>query len=184
HRSTLVFVNTRRLVERVTLHLAERLGQDAVAAHHSSLSRQRRFVAEQRLKSGELSVVVATASLELGIDVGAVDLTCLLGSPRSIATGLQRIGRSGHARGAAPQGRLFPLTRDQLIECAALVRAARRGQIDHIALRAAPLDVLAQQIVAACAAQEWKEDQLFALCRRAAPYADLSREDFDAVVDM
>src|SRR5215471_10298880 len=148
HRSTLVFVNTRRLVERVTLHLAERLGPDAVAAHHSSLSRQRRFSAEQRLKSGELSVVVATASLELGIDVGAVDLTCLLGSPRSIATGLQRIGRSGHALGVAP------------------------------------LDVLAQQIVAACAAQEWDEDALFALCRRAAPYADLSREDFDAVVDM
>jgi len=184
HRSTLVFVNTRRLVERVTLHLAERLGPDAVAAHHSSLSRQRRFSAEQRLKSGELSVVVATASLELGIDVGAVDLTCLLGSPRSIATGLQRIGRSGHALGAVPKGRLFPLTRDQLVECAALVRAARRGVIDHIAMRVAPLDVLAQQIVAACAAQEWDEDALFALCRRAAPYADLSREDFDAVVDM
>ena len=184
HRSTLVFVNTRRLVERVTLHLAERLGQEAVAAHHSSLSRQRRFVAEQRLKSGELSVVVATASLELGIDVGAVDLTCLLGSPRSIATGLQRIGRSGHALGAVPKGRLFPLTRDQLIECAALVRAARHGEIDHIAMRVAPLDVLAQQLVAACAAQEWEEDQLFALCRRAAPYADLGREDFDAVVDM
>ena len=184
HRSTLVFVNTRRLVERVTLHLAERLGQEAVAAHHSSLSRQRRFVAEQRLKAGELSVVVATASLELGIDVGAVDLTCLLGSPRSIATGLQRIGRSGHALGAVPRGRLFPLTRDQLIECAALVRAARRGEIDHIAMRAAPLDVLAQQIVAACAGQEWEEDQLFALCRRAAPYAELRREDFDAVVDM
>jgi ATP-dependent helicase Lhr and Lhr-like helicase len=184
HRSTLVFVNTRRLVERVTLHLAERLGQDAVAAHHSSLSRQRRFAAEQRLKSGELSVVVATASLELGIDVGAVDLTCLLGSPRSIATGLQRIGRSGHALGAVPKGRLFPLTRDQLIECAALVRAARRGEIDRIAMRVAPLDVLAQQIVAACAAQEWDEDQLFALCRRAAPYAEMKRADFDAVVDM
>jgi ATP-dependent helicase Lhr and Lhr-like helicase len=184
HRSTLVFVNTRRLVERVTLHLAERLGQDAVAAHHSSLSRQRRFAAEQRLKSGELSVVVATASLELGIDVGAVDLTCLLGSPRSIATGMQRIGRSGHALGAVPKGRLFPLTRDQLIECAALVRAARRGEIDRIAMRVAPLDVLAQQIVAACAAQEWDEDQLFALCRRAAPYAEMQREEFDAVVDM
>jgi ATP-dependent helicase Lhr and Lhr-like helicase len=184
HRSTLVFVNTRRLVERVTLHLAERLGQDAVAAHHSSLSRQRRFAAEQRLKSGELSVVVATASLELGIDVGAVDLTCLLGSPRSIATGLQRIGRSGHALGAMPKGRLFPLTRDQLIECAALVRAARRGEIDRIAMRVAPLDVLAQQIVAACAAQEWDEDQLFALCRQAAPYAEMKRADFDAVVDM
>ena len=184
HRSTLVFVNTRRLVERVTLHLAERLGQDAVAAHHSSLSRQRRFAAEQRLKSGELSVVVATASLELGIDVGAVDLTCLLGSPRSIATGLQRIGRSGHTLGAVPKGRLFPLTRDQLIECAALVRAARRGEIDRIVMRVAPLDVLAQQIVAACAAEEWDEDQLFALCQRAAPYAEMKREDFDAVVDM
>ena len=184
HRSTLVFVNTRRLVERVTLHLAERLGQDAVAAHHSSLSRQRRFAAEQRLKSGELSVVVATASLELGIDVGAVDLTCLLGSPRSIATGLQRIGRSGHALGAVPKGRLFPLTRDQLVECAALVRAARRGEIDRLAMRVAPLDVLSQQIVAACAAQEWDEDQLFALCRRAAPYAEMKRADFDAVVDM
>ncbi|HEV8457244.1 MAG TPA: DEAD/DEAH box helicase, partial [Methylomirabilota bacterium] len=184
HRSTLVFVNTRRLVERVTLHLATRLGQDAVAAHHSSLSRARRFSAEQRLKSGELSVVVATASLELGIDVGAVDLTCLLGSPRSIATGLQRIGRSGHALGAIPKGRLFPLTRDQLVECAALVRAARRGEIDRVALRRAPLDVLAQQIVAACTAEEWEEDRLYALCCRAAPYAGLDRRDFDAVVDM
>jgi len=184
HRSTLVFVNTRRLVERVTLHLAERLGQDAVAAHHSSLSRQRRFAAEQRLKSGELSVVVATASLELGIDVGAVDLTCLLGSPRSIATGVQRIGRSGHALGATPKGRLFPLTRDQLIECAALVRAARRGELDRVALRRAPLDVLSQQIVAACSAEEWDEDRLFALCRRAAPYSELGRAEFDAVVDM
>src|SRR5262249_14973171 len=176
----LVFVNTRRLVERVTLHLAERLGQDAVAAHHSSLSRQRRFSAEQRLKSGELSVVVATASLELGIDVGAVDLTCLLGSPRSIATALQRIGRSGHALGAVPKGRLFPLTRDQLVECAALVRAARRGEIDRIAMRVAPLDVLAQQIVAACASQEWDEDELFALCRRAAPHPRPTRGDLHA----
>ena len=184
HRSTLVFVNTRRLVERVTLHLAARLGQNAVAAHHSSLSRQRRFAAEQRLKAGDLSVVVATASLELGIDVGAVDLTCLLGSPRSIATGLQRIGRSGHALGATPKGRLFPLTRDQLVECAALVRAARRGELDHIALRRAPVDVLSQQIVAACSAEEWEEDRLFALCRRAAPYAQLDRAEFDAVVDM
>jgi len=184
HRSTLVFVNTRRLVERVTLHLAERLGQDAVAAHHSSLSRQRRFAAEQRLKSGELSVVVATASLELGIDVGAVDLTCLLGSPRSIATGLQRIGRSGHALGATPKGRVFPLTRDQLVECAALVRAARRGELDRVALRRAPLDVLSQQIVAACSAEEWDEDRLYSLCRRAAPYAELERGEFDAVVDM
>ena len=184
HKSTLVFVNTRRLVERVTLHLAERLGQDAVAAHHSSLSRQRRFAAEQRLKAGELSVVVATASLELGIDVGAVDLACLLGSPRSIATGLQRIGRSGHALGATPKGRLFPLTRDQLVECAALVRAARRGDLDRVSLRRAPLDVLSQQIVAACSAEEWEEDRLYALCRRAAPYAGLDRAEFDAVVDM
>ena len=184
HRSTLVFVNTRRLVERVTRHLAERLGAEHVAAHHSSLSRQRRFDAEQRLKSGELSVVVATASLELGIDVGTVDLTCLLGSPRSIATALQRVGRSGHALLATPKGRLFPLTRDQLIECAALVRAARRGEIDRLALRRAPLDVLAQQIVAICACEEQDEDRLFELCRQAAPYAALTREDFDEVVDM
>ncbi|HEY7653642.1 MAG TPA: DEAD/DEAH box helicase [Methylomirabilota bacterium] len=184
HRSTLVFVNTRRLVERVTRHLAERLGAERVAAHHSSLSRQRRFDAEQRLKSGELSLVVATASLELGIDVGTVDLTCLLGSPRSIATALQRVGRSGHALLATPKGRLFPLTRDQLIECAALVRAARRGEIDRLALRRAPLDVLAQQIVAICACEEQDEDRLFEWCRQAAPYAALTREDFDDVVDM
>jgi ATP-dependent Lhr-like helicase len=184
HRSTLVFVNTRRLVERVTRHLAERLGAERVAAHHSSLSRQRRFDAEQRLKSGELSLVVATASLELGIDVGTVDLTCLIGSPRSIATALQRVGRSGHALLATPKGRLFPLTRDQLVECAALVRAARRGEIDRLALRRAPLDVLAQQLVAICAGEEWDEDRLFALCRRAAPYAALARADFDQVVDM
>ncbi len=184
HRSTLVFVNTRRLVERVTRHLAERLGAERVAAHHSSLSRQRRFDAEQRLKSGELSLVVATASLELGIDVGTVDLTCLLGSPRSIATALQRVGRSGHALLATPKGRLFPLTRDQLIECAALVRAARRGEIDRLALRRAPLDVLAQQIVAICACEEQDEDRLFELCRQAAPYAALTREEFDEIVDM
>jgi ATP-dependent Lhr-like helicase len=184
HRSTLVFVNTRRLVERVTRHLAERLGAERVAAHHSSLSRQRRFDAEQRLKAGQLSLVVATASLELGIDVGTVDLTCLIGSPRSIATALQRVGRSGHALLATPKGRLFPLTRDQLVECAALVRAARRGEIDRLALRDAPLDVLAQQIVAMCACEEQDEDELFDICRRAAPYAALAREDFDQVVDM
>jgi len=184
HRSTLVFVNTRRLVERVTRHLAERLGAERVAAHHSSLSRARRFEAEQRLKSGELHLVVATASLELGIDVGTVDLTCLLGSPRSIATALQRVGRSGHALRATPKGRLFPLTRDQLIECAALSRAARRAEIDHLALRRAPLDVLAQQLVAICADGEQDEDALFDLVRRAASYVDLQRKDFDAVVDM
>jgi ATP-dependent Lhr-like helicase len=184
HRSTLVFVNTRRLVERVTLHLAERLGQESVAAHHGSLSKERRHRAERLLKSGDLKVVVATASLELGIDVGAVELCCLVGSPRSIATGLQRIGRSGHALAATPKGRLFPLTRDQLVECGALVRAARRGVLDAIALRRAPLDVLAQQVVAACASDEWDEDALYELCRRAGPYAELPRADFDAVVDM
>jgi ATP-dependent Lhr-like helicase len=184
HRSTLVFVNTRRLVERVAHQLGERLGENVVAAHHGSLSRERRHKAERRLKDGELKLVVATASLELGIDVGAVDLTCLIGSPRSIAAGLQRIGRSGHALLATPKGRLFPLTRDQLVECAALVRAARRAEIDAIALRDAPLDILAQQLVAACACEEWDEDALFALCRRAGPYAALSRADFDAVVDI
>ncbi len=184
HRSTLVFVNTRRLVERVTLHLAERLGKDSVAAHHGSLSKERRHRAERLLKAGDLKVVVATASLELGIDVGSVELCCLIGSPRSIATGLQRIGRSGHALAATPKGRLFPLTRDQLVECAALVRAARRGELDAVALRRAPLDVLGQQVVAACASDEWDEDALFALCGRAGPYAELPRADFDAVVDM
>ncbi|HEY4395753.1 MAG TPA: DEAD/DEAH box helicase [Polyangia bacterium] len=184
HKSTLVFVNTRRLVERVTLHLSERLGADAVAAHHGSLSRERRHRAERLLKSGDLKVVVATASLELGIDVGAVELCCLIGSPRSIATGLQRIGRSGHALHATPKGRLFPLTRDQLVECAALVRAARRAEIDAVCLRDAPLDVLSQQIVAAAACDEWDEDALYELCRRAGPYATLTRGDFDGVVDM
>ncbi len=184
HRSTLVFVNTRRLVERVTLHLAERLGKDSVAAHHGSLSKERRHRAERLLKAGDLKVVVATASLELGIDVGAVELCCLIGSPRSIGTGLQRIGRSGHALAATPKGRLFPLTRDQLVECAALVRAARGGELDAVALRRAPLDVLGQQVVAACASDEWDEDALFALCGQAGPYAELPRADFDAVVDM
>jgi ATP-dependent Lhr-like helicase len=184
HKSTLVFVNTRRLVERMTLHLGERLGADAVAAHHGSLSRERRHRAERLLKAGDLKLVVATASLELGIDVGAVELCCLIGSPRSIATGLQRIGRSGHALHATPKGRLFPLTRDQLVECAALVRAARRAEIDAVRLREAPLDVLSQQIVATAAADEWDEDALYELCRRAAPYADLGRAEFDGVVDM
>jgi ATP-dependent Lhr-like helicase len=184
HRSTIVFVNTRRLVERVALHLGQRLGAEAVAAHHGSLSRARRFDAEQRLKSGALKAIVATASLELGIDVGAVDLVCIVGSPRSIATGVQRVGRSGHAVGGTPKGRFFPLTRDQLVENAALCRAARRGALDRIGLRDAPLDVLGQQLVAACACEEWGEDALFALAKRAAPYHGLARESFDAVVEM
>jgi len=184
HRSTLVFVNTRRLVERVTHQLGQRLGDEVVAAHHGSMSREKRHDAETRLKEGKLRLVVATASLELGIDVGAVDLVCLVGSPRAIATGLQRIGRSGHHLGGTPKGRLFPLTRDQLVECAALVQGIRAGVMDRIALRQAPLDILSQQIVAACACETWKEDDLYDLCRRAAPYAELEREDFDAVVDM
>ncbi len=184
HRSTLVFVNTRRLVERLALHLGERLGVAAVAAHHGSMSRAKRFEAERRLKAGELKLVVATASLELGIDLGAVELVCLIGSPRSISTGVQRIGRSGHAVGRTPKGRFFPLTRDQLVECAALVRAARRGELDAISLRDAPLDILSQQLVAACAAEEWDEDALFALVRRAGPYANLERTSFDGIVDM
>jgi ATP-dependent Lhr-like helicase len=184
HRSTIVFVNTRRLVERMTLHLGERLGAEAVAAHHGSMSRERRHKTEARLKAGDLKLAVATASLELGIDVGAIDLVCLIGSPRSIATGLQRIGRSGHAIGATPKGRFFPLTRDQLVETAALVRAARRAEIDRICLRDAPLDILAQQIVAACATEEWDEDALYARLTQAGPYAALPRETYDTVVDV
>ena len=188
HRSTLVFVNTRRLVERVSHHLEERLretlGQQAVAAHHGSLSRQTRLSAEERLKRGQTRVVVATASLELGIDIGAVDLVCQIGSPRSIAVGLQRVGRSGHWIGAIPKGRLFATTRDELIECAALVHAIRRGTLDRIEVPPAPLDILTQQIVAAIAAREWREAELFELCRRAYPYRDLERHEFDAVVRM
>ncbi len=184
HRSTLVFVNTRRLAERVAHNLVERLGEDAVAAHHGSLARKLRLVAENKLKAGELKVVVATASLELGIDVGTVDLVCQIGSPRAIAVGLQRVGRAGHWRGAVPKGRLFVTTRDELVECAALVRAIRQGDLDRLEVPPAPLDVLAQQMVAACAAEDWNEDELFALARRAYPYRDLPREDFEAVVAM
>lgn len=184
HRSTLVFVNTRRLVERVAHRLGERLGEQGVAAHHGSLSRQIRLSAEERLKRGQTSVVVATASLELGIDVGTVDLVCQIGSPRSIATCLQRVGRAGHWIGAIPKGRLFATTRDELIECAALVRAIKAGTLDRIEVPPAPLDVLAQQIVAEAASQDWQEDKLFKLCRRAYPYRGLDRRDFDAVVRM
>jgi ATP-dependent Lhr-like helicase len=184
HRSTLIFVNTRRMAERVAFHLAERMGKEAVAAHHGSLARKLRLEAEHRLKSGELRALVATASLELGIDIGAIDLVCQIGSPRSIAVALQRIGRSGHWRGAVPKGRLFATTRDDLLECAALVRAMRSGELDAIEVPDAPLDVLAQQIVAACAAEPWSEDDLFALVRRADPYRRMLRRDFDALVEM
>jgi ATP-dependent Lhr-like helicase len=184
HRSTLVFVNTRRLAERMAHHLAERLGKDAVAAHHGSLSRKLRLVAERKLKAGEIRALVATASLELGIDIGSVDLVCQIGSPRAISVALQRIGRAGHWRGAVPKGRLFATTRDDLLECAALVRAIRQGDLDCIVVPEVPLDILAQQIVAMCAAEDWKEDELFQSMRRAFPYRNLSRADFTEIVEM
>jgi ATP-dependent helicase Lhr and Lhr-like helicase len=184
HRTTLIFANTRRMVERVTRHVAERLGHGHVAAHHGSLAKEQRFDAERRLQSGKLKALVATASLELGIDIGEVDLVCQLGSPRSIATFLQRVGRSGHAVDGMPKGRLFPLSRDDLVECAALIEASQRGELDSIAVPRQPLDVLAQQIVAEVAAREWNEEQLYALCRRAWPYRALDRTQFDAVVGM
>ncbi len=184
HRTTLVFVNTRRLSERVAHQLAQRLGEEHVASHHGSLSKERRMRLEQRLKDGELRALVATASLELGIDIGSIDLVCQVGSPRSIATFLQRVGRSGHALGLRPKGRIFPASRDELVESAALVRAVGAGRLDRIVQLVAPLDVLAQQIVAESACEEWPEDDLYALFRRATPYRDLSREDFGEVVDM
>jgi ATP-dependent helicase Lhr and Lhr-like helicase len=186
HRTTLIFVNTRRHAERVSHHLAERLGESAVLAHHGSLSRKLRLEAEQKLKNGELRAVVATASLELGIDIGSVDLVCQVGSPRSIAVALQRIGRSGHRVDpqSVPKGRLFATTRDELIECAALVHAIRGGELDALEIPSWPLDVLAQQIVSAAACESWSEDDLFALVRQAFPYRDLPRSDFDAVIEM
>ncbi len=183
-RTTLVFVNTRRLSERLAHQLSERLGEHQVAAHHGSLSKQRRLEVEARLRAGELRAVVATASLELGIDVGPVELVCQIGSPRSIATLLQRVGRSGHSRFGLPTGRLYPLTRDELVECAALLRAVRAGRLDAIALPRAPLDVLAQQLVAECAAEPWQPDALLDCVRRAAPYAELQREDFERVLEL
>ena len=184
HRTTLIFANTRRMVERVTRHMAERLGDGQVAAHHGSLAKEQRFDAEKRLQCGKLRALVATASLELGIDIGEVDLVCQLGSPRSIATFLQRVGRSGHAVDGTPKGRLFPLSRDDLVECVALIEASQRGELDSIAIPEQPLDVLAQQIVAEVAAREWSEAQLYALVRRAWPYRSLARAQFDAIVGM
>ncbi len=184
NRSTLIFVNTRRLAERVAHHLRAILGEDAVASHHGSLSRLRRLAVEAKLKAGEVRALVATASLELGIDIGTVDLVCQIGSPRSIAVALQRAGRAGHWRGAIPKCRFFATTRDELLECGALVRAIRHGELDRIEIPEAPLDVLAQQIVASCAAEDWLEDDLFALVRRAFPYRNLAREDFDEIIAM
>jgi ATP-dependent helicase Lhr and Lhr-like helicase len=182
HRSTLVFVNTRRLAERIGHNLAAILGSDAVASHHGSLSRLRRLAVEGKLKSGEIRVLVATASLELGIDIGTVDLVCQIGSPRSISVALQRAGRAGHWRGAIPKCRFFATTRDELLECAALVRSLHRGELDRIVIPECPLDILAQQIVASCAAEDWQEDDLFALVRRAYPYRNLTRKEFDEII--
>jgi ATP-dependent helicase Lhr and Lhr-like helicase len=184
HRTTLIFVNTRRHAERVARHLSERMGETQVAAHHGSMARELRFSAESRLKRGELKALVATASLELGIDIGEVDLVCQLGSPRSIAALLQRVGRSGHSLGGTPKGRLFPLSRDDLIECAALLDCVRRAELDRLRIPTKPLDVLAQQVVAEVAAREWDVDELFALLQGAYPYRDLERAEFDTVVRM
>ncbi|HEU4618604.1 MAG TPA: DEAD/DEAH box helicase, partial [Gammaproteobacteria bacterium] len=184
HRTTLVFVNTRRLAERVARHLAERLGEDAVTSHHGSLAKEHRLDAEQRLKAGSLKALVATSSLELGIDVGEIDLVCQLGSPRAIAAFLQRVGRSGHGLGRMPKGRLFPLSRDELVECTALLAAARRGELDSIRTCEAPLDVLAQQIVAEVAMGEQAVESLYARYRRAEPFRGLAKETFHAVVTM
>ncbi|HEY4660650.1 MAG TPA: DEAD/DEAH box helicase, partial [Terriglobales bacterium] len=193
HRSTLVFVNTRRLVERVAHNLAERIGEENVGAHHGSLSRRLRLDAERKLKEGKIRVLIATASLELGIDIGTVDLVIQISSPRAIAVALQRVGRSGHWRGAVPKGRLFVTTRDDLLECASLVRAIRQGDLDRLIIPDSPLDVMAQQIVATCATSSgvqgsedpgWDEDELFVLVKRAYPYRSLSRELFDSIIEM
>jgi ATP-dependent Lhr-like helicase len=184
HKTTLVFVNTRRMAERVARHLGERIGDENVTAHHGSLARELRLSAEQRLKSGELSALVATASLELGIDIGAVDLVIQIGSTRAISTLLQRIGRSNHTVSGFPKGRVFPLSRDELVECAALMDAVRRGELDRLEIPELPLDILAQQIVATVAPEEWTEDALFEMVRRAYPFRNLSRENFDAVIRM
>ena len=184
HRTTLVFVNTRRMAERVARALTESLGEENVTSHHGSLSRERRLEAEQRLKAGDLKALVATASLELGIDIGDVDLVCQLGSTRSIATFLQRTGRSGHAVHGTPKGRMFPLTRDELVECAAILDAVRRDELDRLHVPVHPLDVLAQQVVSMVAAEDWKEDALLAAVRRAWPYRDLTGDRFRQLLAM
>ncbi|TAL43073.1 MAG: DEAD/DEAH box helicase, partial [Methylovulum sp.] len=184
HRTTLIFVNTRRLAERAAAALAERLGEEFVTAHHGSLAKEHRLDAEQRLKQGALKALVATASLELGIDIGDVDLVCQLGSPKAIGTFLQRVGRSGHRLSAIPKGRLFPLSRDDLVECTAMLVAIQHGELDRIVIPDHPLDVLAQQIVAEVASREWREDELFKAFTAAWPYRELSHEQFIAVVKM
>src|SRR6202521_2256812 len=182
HRSTLVFVNTRAMVERLAFCLGERLGQENVAAHHGSLSRKLRLEAERKLKNGEIRLLVATASLELGIDIGSIDLVCQVNSPRAIAAAMQRVGRAGHWRGAIPKGRFFVTTRDDLMESAALLRAMRGGVLDRLEIPHCPMDVLMQQIVAACAAEAWEEDALYEVLRRAHPYQSLSRKNYDEIL--
>src|SRR5277367_2896319 len=182
HRSTLVFVNTRAMAERLAFCLGERLGPENVAAHHGSLSRKLRFEAERKLKNGEIRLLVATASLELGIDIGSIDLVCQVSSPRAIAAAMQRVGRAGHWRGAIPKGRFFVTTRDDLVESAALIRAMRAGVLDRLEIPHCPIDVLMQQIVAACAAEPWEEDALFEVLRRAHPYQELTRKEYDEIL--
>jgi ATP-dependent Lhr-like helicase len=184
HDTTLVFVNTRRLAERVAKHLSDRLGKEHVSSHHGSLAKEQRLDAEGRLKEGTLRALVATASLELGIDIGSVDLVCQLGSTRSIATFLQRVGRSGHAVRGLPKGRLFPLSRDELVESIAMLDAVRRGELDAIVMPEAPLDILAQQVVAAVAMEDWKEAELLAMFQKAYPYRDLTQAQFSDVLQM
>ena len=184
HRTTLVFVNTRRLAERVARHMSERLGREHVAAHHGSLAKEHRLDAEQRLKRGDLQVLVATASLELGIDIGDVDLVCQIASPGSISAFLQRVGRSGHHVGGVPKGRLFPTSRDDLIECVALLDCVRRGELDTLQIPQAPLDVLAQQIIAEVSCQEWPEQALLQMFRQATPYAGLDDARFEGLLRM
>jgi len=184
HRTTIVFVNTRRMAERIARHLSERIGDAQVAAHHGSLAKERRFKAEQQLKRGELKVLVATASLELGLDIGDIDLACQIGSTRSINAFLQRVGRAGHAVGGTSKGRLFPLSRDELVECTALLHAVRCGELDRLVIPCNALDVLTQHIAAEVAAREWAEEALFDLYRGAFPYRDLERTEFDDCVRM
>ena len=182
HRSTLVFVNTRRLVEKIAFELSQRLGIEHVAAHHGSLSRSLRLDAEQKLKNGEIKILIATASLELGIDIGDIDLVCQINTTRAVAVAMQRVGRAGHWRGAIPKGRFFASTRDDLMEQAALIRKMRAGELDLLQIPDAPIDVLMQQIVACCGAEPWQEDALFDVLRRAYPYRNLTRTHFDELL--
>jgi len=184
HTTTLIFVNTRRLAERVAKALGERIGDDAVTSHHGSLAKEHRLMAEQQLKSGSLKAIVATASLELGIDVGDVDLVCQIGSPRAVSNLLQRVGRSGHSLGHTPKGRLFPVSRDDLVECIGLIDCVNRDELDHLSIYPKPIDVLAQQVVAEISAGERNLDELFQMLIRAAPFEALGYEEFHEVIRM